>query len=774
MNIPSETSNPQIDWPAFLSRQDMIWERMPADYFEGPFVGNGWLGAILFADDTVPNTLRFELGRTDVYDHRPHGSGMARSVPADYCGGYANPDCLPWFTAAIHDRVRLPIGQLLLTPVGAITSVRLRSDLWNAEIRGTLRTKAGAIELRCFVPSGEDVLVVEIRTMGGEDACAFSLRPQQGTSPRLLAAPGRDTQFGVVDFVYTPNPDVFVKTIGGTGVSVQPLLAGSDYATAWKEVRTGPSSRTVFLSIANRMTATGSEDDAVAAVAAAMARGVPALELAHRAWWHAFYAASFVTVPDARVESFFWIQLYKMGSAMREKAPVVDLMGPWFKPTVWAAYWHNLNTQLAYFTVHITNHLELGETLCRLLEDRVGDLINNVPAEYRHDSAALGNPTGVHDLVAPAPGPVREKLGTGAYQFIALPWFMHHFYLQYRHSMDDVRLRDSIYPLLRRTFNTYLHVLDRDEAGHYHMPAAFSDEYDVAEDTSLNLALLRWGLETLIDVSRRLGIDDPLLTTWHDVLKNLAPYPLDPAGGIMVGKDMPFSKPHRHYSHLFAIFPLYILNVEKNPADIDLMRKSIGHFLSFDGDNCMYKFTGASCLYSALGMGEEALAALQRALAFVPGDSTVTPNTLYSEIGGWQTFESPVSGARSVLDMLLQSWGGTIRVFPACPPAWGDAAFHDLRAEGGFAVSAARKNGTTQFVRLRSLAGEPCRVRAGLPGSARVLGPATANLRESDGLVELDLKPGEEAVLYCGETVPDMIIRPVALRHEELNAWGVR
>ena len=57
--------------------------------------------------------LRFEIGRTDVYDHRT-----------------ASPSA--------YETSRLPIGQLLLKPVGTITHVKLRNDIWNAEIRGEL------------------------------------------------------------------------------------------------------------------------------------------------------------------------------------------------------------------------------------------------------------------------------------------------------------------------------------------------------------------------------------------------------------------------------------------------------------------------------------------------------------------------------------------------------------------------------------------------------------------------------------------------------------
>jgi alpha-L-fucosidase 2 len=51
-----------------------------------------------------------------------------------------------------------------------------------------------------------------------------------------------------------------------------------------------------------------------------------------------------------------------------------------------------------------------------------------------------------------------------------------------------------------------------------------------------------------------------------------------------------------------------------------------------------------------------------------------------------------------VHEMLLQSWGGKLRIFPAVPGQWKDAAFENLRAEGGFIVSARRVAGKTVSV----------------------------------------------------------------------------
>jgi alpha-L-fucosidase 2 len=723
-----------VDWPGFLARQDPVWHRMPTTYYEGPFVGNGLVGTVAFQDDKQPNTLGFELGRTDVYDHREGGP-------------------------TAHYRCRLPIGRLLLTAVGKITAVNLRTDLWNAEITGTLTTSVGTLHLRCFAPSGGEVIAITTESTGGEDQARWSLRPMQGDSGRFLVQPKRDK-----NFTYVPNPPVQVSTVDGLEVAVQPLVAGSDYATSWQSQTAADGSRTILVGIANRWAAgkqpvTGSAADAVAAVRSAAVTGIPALEAAHRAWWHAYYPASFVSIPDPRIESFYWIQLYKMASATRPDRPVVDLMGPWFKPSVWAAYWQNLNTQLAYYTTNVTNHADFNEAPNRQLEERTADLIANVPKEWQADCAALGNPTGYGELQAPAPGPVVLKPGQH-YSYIALPWLMQQFCLYERHVSDPTRLRTTIYPLLKRTMNVYLRTLVTGADGRYHVPLAFSDEYGVAEDTNMNLAFIHWGLETLLACADRLQLDEPLRPRWREVLAKLVDYQIDPATGFMIGKDVPFAKSHRHSSHLFAVFPLQTINRDNHPELIPVIERSLHHFTALVGDECMFKFTGASSLWASLGRGDEALTWLQRALVILPRGPTVTPNTLYSE-NGWPTFESPISAARNVTDLLFQSWGGTLRIFPALPPTWQEAAFQDLRGEGAFLVSAVRHAGQTNFVRITSLAGEPCQVRCDLPAPIRILGRTEAVTPDANGVLHLTLATGETATLVGGTGEPNLHLAPL-------------
>jgi hypothetical protein len=55
----------QIDWPAALGRHDPTWNMLPPKWDSGAFLGNGQLGAMIYAPETGPG-LRWHIGRSDV------------------------------------------------------------------------------------------------------------------------------------------------------------------------------------------------------------------------------------------------------------------------------------------------------------------------------------------------------------------------------------------------------------------------------------------------------------------------------------------------------------------------------------------------------------------------------------------------------------------------------------------------------------------------------------------------------------------------------------
>ena len=79
-----------IDWPQFMSQQDMIWEKLPEYWYDSAFLGNGKLGLMIYKEPGE-NYIRLETGNCDVHDHR----AKRDSESLDYL-----PDILPYILRA--------------------------------------------------------------------------------------------------------------------------------------------------------------------------------------------------------------------------------------------------------------------------------------------------------------------------------------------------------------------------------------------------------------------------------------------------------------------------------------------------------------------------------------------------------------------------------------------------------------------------------------------------------------------------------------------------
>lgn len=701
----------RVDWPTFLAQHDMVWERLPDQWGAGAFMGNGLLGANVYTLEDG-QTLRWHVGRTDV----------------------------------TYRTSRLPVGDLVLRTTGAIQGCQMRLDLWNAELTGTIVTSEGKIGVRSFTHADRIVQVIELKPDEGEAACHFEWQPELALDPRKIYR-----KEPIPDDERNPAPQS--SKADGMHVCVQPLSTGGAHATAWTDVHAGGGAHLVLLSVGFSAKQDEAVRQATEAVKQAAATTLDTLISTHRAWWHAYWPESFVSIPDTRLESFYWIQMYKLASATRSDRPAIDLMGPWFRTTPWAKIWWNLNIQLTYWPVLASNRLELGESLCKMLDDGAEALAANAK-QFSADSASISRATSY------------DCRGGGGSELCNLPWVMHNYYLQYRYGMDDAMLRDHIFPLLKRSINYYFHFMEEGPDGHLHITRGLSPEYpgqpSPNPDCNIDLALLRWGCQTLLTICDRLNISDPLEAKWKDTLARLVPYPVD-ENGLMISASVPFAQSHRHYSHLLMIYPLYIMNPEQ-PENRELVMKSLNHWMGLPKALQGYSYTGAASISALMGRGDDAAMYLNRLL-----DKRILPNTMYLEAG--PVIETPLSAAASLHDMLLSSWGDKIRVFPAVPDAWRDIAFRDLRTEGAFLVSAVRKGGKTTFIRIKSLAGEPCRLVTDMPDPK---GEGVEIRKARAGEYTLFLKKGQTALLTPAGTQADLTVAPVKADSDRCNTYGLR
>ena len=369
-----------------------------------------------------------------------------------------------------------------------------------------------------------------------------------------------------------------------------------------------------------------------------------------------------------------------------------------------------------------------------------------------------------------------------------LAWALHDYWWQARFEGDRKMLDQGWYPKAVSVAAAYHGLLAAGADGRLHLPPMLSPEYpaqvkheegiSTVLDSSYNLALCRWLLQTLLDTAIAEHRDPARQAVWSADLKALAPLPAGP-DGIQIGSDQPFAISHRHFSHLLAIYPLYELDANI-PADRQLMERSIEHWQTIQDGKALagYSFTGAAKLYAAMHQGDRAYAKLEEFLQQVKGIARLYPNTFYGESDGRNpVIETPLSGASAMLDLVLQSTPRAVEVFPALPSAWQNVSFASLRAAWRLFGQRSTQQRRNRVGAGDQLSGEPLILRVdGWHGDVQVVGRRSRVLHAEDGGYHLSLKSGETVLLSADaqfQASSARVTMPPALAGKE-NPYGLK
>ena len=742
----ADRSIPAMSLPemaSFLPQHDLVYERAPERWLDGIPLANGEIGAMIWGTGapwkiTLDSYAAWETRETGV-DPEKYNYRWLRQAVADnreqevwetmFPGSVDRPAGArtpPKVTRLPMPRIEIQFGGSAGPKSFDFFTARLR--LHEGIVEGELQAAGRKVPWRAWTQNGAPLLVVQFDGVpaDGVPAIKATLDHLDDGAKKLLSEWG--------------YPPAETRDAGAEKVLFQSFPQGGSYAVAWHPEYV---SQGLTLWVALVVSEGGDSDKrAVEVVRRSRAQGVERLLKEHAAWWDDYWKVSALSIPDSRLENLYYAEMYKLACSTRPDGWPITLQGLWTldgRMPPWSGDYHlDMNVQESVWPIYTSNRLNLGLSLYDFFLACLPRFQKNCREFFGFDGAWSGCALGPKGARVHGYPPTEFWPGNGA-------WLAHQYWLHWRYSMDRDFLRDKAVPFMKPFLRTYMNLLEEEKDGRLHIPLSSSPEYHEGSlrawtsDPNCDLFLIRFLARSLLEADEILDLNDPEAGRWRETLGRLVDYHSDETG-LKISRDMSLDFSHRHHSHLMGIYPLDLLGPEDGEETRDLVRRSFEHWrrtgtMMWTG----WAFPWASCIASRAGYPNMSWAMLD-----MYANGFITPSTLhvngdYRQFGYSQwtyepmTLEAGFASAAAMMEMLLQSHRGIIRVFPALPDAWQDAAFIGFRAEGAFLVSAVMRDGEVGRIEIFSEAGGPCRVKNPFSGPAVLASDPTREAREISG-----------------------------------------
>ena len=482
--------------------------------------------------------------------------------------------------------------------------------------------------------------------------------------------------------------------------------------------------------------------------------------------WKNFWMKSFIHLEDDDyLENIYYMNLYQLNSCATGKYPPLFTGGAWtwnHDIRNWGHYYH-WNQQQTYWGVYTSNHSELVQNYLDFRFNMLPNAIFDAKKQLDKNGAFFSDICNHNGYQCFEPDTVcNYTVGSQ----IAMD-----FYKDYKYSGDKNFLKFKAYPFMKACGEFYIEILEKYD-GTYHITggATAYESYWILKDTITDYSMIKALFSALIEAAGILNIDKDMLEIWRDHIDNLFELPITDFtsdNGILKiassgikwdGTTVGYSEgiypmapfPASQLSHVFpsGVIGLKDAGTEAFEIAVNTARVFIENDVYKEGKVGFSGHSPIPAVAARLGLKDKT----KKLLDFYVQSYQVFPNGLthflkINQEQGWSQkfkvrllkgdekntrwkmlhektegericipseqhlhafFESASNIMAGINEMLLQSYDGIIRVFPAAPDAYN--AIFTLLSVGNFLVTSQKNMNDVKFIHIKSNIGGRCEV----------------------------------------------------------------
>ena len=445
---------------------------------------------------------------------------------------------------------------------------------------------------------------------------------------------------------------------------------------------------------------------------------------------------------------------YLMISSSRAGTQPANLQGIWnndMNPSWDSKYTTNINTEMNYWPVESGNLAECAEPLVKMIRELTDQGTQVAKEHYGARGWVFHQNTDIWRVAAPMDGPTWGTFTVGG------AWLCTHIWEHYQYTHDEAFLKE-VYPLIEGSVQFFMDFLVLHPNGKWlvtnpstspenfpdgggnkpyfdEVTAGFREGTTICAGSSIDMQILYDLFGYFTEASAILGKNTPFVGEVKTAREKLVPPQIGSDGSLQEWADdwKSLEKNHRHFSHMYGLYPGKVLYEKRTPALIEAYKK----VLEERGDGSTgFSRAWKMALWARLGDGNRANKIYKGYLK----DQCCT--SLFALCGRALQVDGSFGATAAITEMLVQSQDGVIKLLPALPDEWGEGKYSGVCVRGAFELEYAWKDKQVTQLKILSKAGVTCRIESKPKLKISSNGQKVKFKSLPNGLIEFDTVKG--------------------------------